>query len=82
MSCRIRWLDGLINPHTLTSLEGRVKFLAAKRPLKMATEHIIQFSDRVGYKDMSYQRTWLITGFCYGYEIKDPGHPDMTWYDA
>ena len=38
----------------------------------MAAERIIHFSDHVRYKDMSYQRMWLITGLCYRVDIKEP----------
>ena len=37
-----------------------------KTTFEMAAELVIQFSDHVRYKDMSYQRMWLITGLCYG----------------
>ena len=53
-----------IHPHTLTSLGGRVTIFSNKTTFKMAAELVIQFSDHVRYKDVSYQRTWSITGLC------------------
>ena len=53
-----------IHPHTLTSLEGCVTIFSDKMTFKMAAEPVIQFSDHVRYKDMSYQRMWSITGLC------------------
>ena len=46
-----------IHPHTLTSLGGRVTIFSDKTTFKMAAEPVIQFSDHVRYKDVSYQRT-------------------------
>ena len=44
----------------------------AKNELKMTVDNkMIQFNDHVRYKDMSYQRMWLIAGICYGYEVND-----------